>query len=111
MLLIGQILAAWVLVFLCALYPARWVGPWIERISQNTLLGVVMCIVVAKLVVVLCATILVFARLSVLSHVNTDVTFAIFFTAVLFGVPVFSALVLGFRHARGRRSSALQSSH
>jgi hypothetical protein len=101
MFVVGAILTIWAVAFLAAMFPARWLGRWIVDKGANTFYGVLMCLALTKLFVACTTVFLVFARFSFFPHVNTDKRgFAIFFVAVLFFIPVFSALMFGFRRAQ-----------
>jgi hypothetical protein len=76
--------------------------------GTNSFQGVLLCVAATKLFVVWTAAFLVFTGFSFLPHVNTDKGgFAIFFAAVLFFVPVFSALMLGFRRAQATQKLSI----
>lgn len=76
--------------------------------GTKSFLGMLLCVVAAKLFVVCAAVILVFARFGFLAHVNTAKDgFGIFFAAVLFFVPAFSALMLGFRRTQATRNLSI----
>ena len=115
MLLIGTIPAVWLVTSLAVLLllPARWGGRWMASRGTNSFQGVLLCVAAAKLFVVWTAASLVFARSGSLPHVETGKSgFGIFLDAVLFFVPVFSALMPGFPgnpkafYRRGSRVSA-----
>lgn len=107
MTIVLTISAIWIGAFLTAFYPARRIGPWIVH-GGNNFYGFAICLAISKLFVV-CAAILfsVFGPTS-LSHVRSDAVVAIVFSAVLFWMPVFCALVLGFLRAR-REAPLLRS--
>jgi len=66
------------------------------------------CVAAAKLCVVCAAVFLVFTRFGFLPHVNTDKDgFRIFFAAILFFAPAFSALMPGFRRAQATRKLSI----
>jgi hypothetical protein len=66
------------------------------------------CVAAAKLCVVCAAVFLVFARFGFLPQVSTDKDgFGIFFAAVLFFVPAFSALMPGFRRSQATRKRSI----
>ena len=110
MLLIGTIPAVWLVMFLAVLLllPARCGGRSMASKGTNSFQGVLLCVAAAKLFVVWTAAFLIFARFSFLPHVNTDKSgFAIFFAAVLFFLPVLSALMLGFRRAQATQKLSI----
>jgi hypothetical protein len=110
MLLIGTIPAGWLVTSLAVLLllPARWGGRWLAGKGTNSFQDVLRCVAAAKLFVVWTAAFLVFARFTFLPHVNTDKSgFAIFFAAVLFFLPVSSALMLGFRRAQATQKLSI----
>jgi hypothetical protein len=110
MLLIGTIPAVWLVTSLAVLLllPARWGGRRMASRGTNSFQGVLLCVAAAKLFVVWTAASLVFARSGFLPHVETGKSeFGIFLAAVLFFVPVFSALMPGFRRAQATQKLSI----
>ena len=110
MLLIGTIPAVSLVTLQAVLLPlpARWAERWMASRGTNSFQGALICVAAAKLFVVWTAASLVFARSGFLPQVNTDKSgFAIFLAAVLFFVPVFSALMLGFRRAQATQQLSI----
>jgi len=98
---ISYILVIWLLTFLIAFLPARWIGKWIVGKLTNVCFGLLICIKLMTVFVVWVSLFLMLARFESLPHVTADRRgFVYFFTSVLFAVPIFSALVLGFYQAR-----------
>jgi len=96
-----ELLLVWAISFLIALLPAIWLSQWIVRTLSSPYHGFAACVAYTKLFVLLAALFLLLARFESLPHVNSDRPgFVIFFTAVVFGVPVFFAFLVGLRRAR-----------
>jgi hypothetical protein len=99
-ILIATLLIVWAAVFLVFLLPAIWLGRWVAKLSPSYR-GVVACLGYTKIFVALAAAFLLFARFESLPHVSGQRSgFVIFLAAVVFGVPVFIAFLVGMRRAR-----------
>jgi hypothetical protein len=106
---IALLVATWLVTFLILFFPGRWLGSWIAKRSASMFVGILFCIGFGKLFVVYVAVFLVFARLSFLPHVNGNTGgFGVAFVGLLFFVPAFAALILGFRRAQAAQRDFLQ---
>src|ERR1700688_2914019 len=106
---IAAIAFLWVLAFAIFLMPARMDGRWMVRKATpgtgvlGTVLNVVMCFMLAKLVVVIVGVVLVFGHFDVFPHFNDDPQhFGLFFVAVLLflGGPLRNGFEAGFSPIR-----------
>jgi hypothetical protein len=100
--LISTIIAIWIVTFLVAFIPARLIGRWaVGTGGGNLFYDVLFSAKIAELIVLCVLLVLTLGRFSYFPHLNADPKgFGFFFLNLLFFVPVFSALMLGFRRAR-----------
>lgn len=98
---IGYILAIWLVTFLVVFFPAGWIGKWMAGHKLPVPFGVIACLKVTLIFIMLVSSFLVVMRFESLPHVNSDKRgFVYFLATLLFGVPAFVALLLGFIRAR-----------
>jgi hypothetical protein len=106
---VGYILVIWLVTFLIAFLPTRWIGKWIVAKCTNVYLGLLFCIKLTTVFVVWVSLFVMIARFESLPNVTADRRgFVYYFTSVLFALPVFAALALGFWRAR---HNSLNSHH
>jgi hypothetical protein len=98
-IIIGYILAIWLVTFLLAVFPARWVGNWLAGKNLPMPLGIIACIKITILVVTFVSLFFISMRFDFLPH-SDDKGFIYFLSSLLFGLPMLGALVLGFIRAR-----------
>jgi hypothetical protein len=99
--IILELLLVWAVIFLIALLPAIWVGRLIARKCPRIADAVTACLTCAVLFSFFVATFLIVMKFDALSHVRAErQEFAIFFSAVVCGVPAFAALLVGLKRAR-----------
>ncbi len=95
------LLIVWAVTFSIALLPAIWIGRLIVRKCLRTVEAATVCLACTKVLVVFVATFLIVMKFEALPHVRAEgQVFAIVFSAVVFGVPAFAALLLGWQRAR-----------
>lgn len=98
---IGYLLGIWLITFLLVLLPARWIGKWMAGHKLPMPFGVIACLKVTLIFIMVVASFLVVMQFESLPHVNSDKRgFVYFLATLLFGVPAFVALLLGFMRAR-----------
>jgi hypothetical protein len=92
------LVAFWLVAFLLAVFPARWVGNWLARKQLPMPFGIMACIKITILFVTFVSLFFISMRFD-FPH-SDDKGFIYFLASLLFGLPVFVALVLGFIRAR-----------
>jgi len=102
-----ELLLVWAIIFMIAMLPAIWVGRPIARKCARTADAVTVCLCCAIVFSYIAATFLIIMKFDALPHVRAERQgFAAFFSGVVFGVPTFFALLVGFMRARRNQNRA-----
>lgn len=104
-LIVGTLLT-WIVTFLVAIIPGRYVGAYIARDGTRPIAAAVLSIMATKLALIMILLCLMLLRLEALPHLNADPKgFGMVFVGILFFVPIFAAVMRGYLRARANAAA------